>query len=151
MFKPNQTIAEYSRHLQNSDDFTLGQAFSAMKQFYSSECDGCEDDGLVFLTGVFNDDSPNFQIVLARFYDVFSQLTVAIQYPNGIRSRLTQETHMSAQERGESSQFFADVSKTRAFWLFRNTKPLSCSIKYEDADYRDDGFYARVAEFAASM
>ena len=151
MFEPKQTIAEYTRHLSDCGDFTLGQAFSALRQFYASECKGCNDDGLVFLTGVFDDESPNFQVILSRFYDVFSQLTVAIQYPNGIRSCLTPETNIAATERDESAQFFTDVSKTRAFWLFKNAKPLTCSIKYEDADDRGDEFYNGVAKFAAVM
>ena len=151
MFDRKQTIAEYTRHLSDSGDFTLGQAFSALRQFYASECKGCNDDGLVFVTGVFDSESPNFQIVLARSYDLFSQLTIAIQYPKGFMSRLTPETNIAATERSESRQFFADSIATRAFWLFKNAKPLQCSITYEDADDRGDEFYTRFAKFAAMM
>jgi len=151
MFERQQTIAEYSRHLPDSSDFTLGEAFSALKLFYSTKCKGCEDDGLVFITGVFADESSNFQIVLSRFYDTFSQLTIAIQYPSGIRSYLTPKTSIAAMEHMESPQFFADVAATRAFWLFKNTKPLACSIEYQDADDRGDEFYTGVAKFAALM
>lgn len=116
-----------------------------------SKCEGCEDDGLVFLTGIFDDDPQNFQVVLARVYDMFSQLTVAIQYPKGIRSRLTPETQIVSTDRSESSQFFTDVAKTRGFWLFKNMKPLSCSVEYIDADDRGDEFYSGVAKLAATM
>ena len=128
------------RHLSDIGDFALGQAFSALRQFYGAECKGCNDDGLVFLTGVFDSESPNFQIVLARSYDLFSQLTIAIQYRKGFMSRLTPETNIAATERSESRQFFVDSIATRAFWLFKNAKPLQCSITYEDADDRGDEF-----------
>ena len=151
MFDRKQTIAEYTQHLPDGDSFTLGQALSALKAFYTETCNGCEDDGLVFLTGVFDSESPNFQIVLARSYDLFSQLTIAIQYPKGFMSRLTPETNIAATERSESRQFFVDSIATRAFWLFKNAKPLQCSITYEDADDRGDEFYTRFAKFAAMM
>jgi len=153
VFERKQTIAEYIRHLPDSDIFTLGQAFSALQLFYSSKCDECEDDsdGLVFLTGVFCDESPNFQIVLSRIFDLFSQLTVSIQYEPGIRSLLTPDTNVSFTERIGSSQFFGAAAATRAFWLFKNVKPLKCTISYVDADDRGDDFYARFAAFAAKM
>lgn len=153
MFERNQTIAEYSRHLADSEVFTLGQAFSALRLFYSLKCVGCEDDadGLAFLAGVFSDESPNFQIVLSRICDLFSQLTVSIEYKPGVRSRLTPRTTVASTERIESSKFFAAASATRAFWLFKNVKPLKCTITYVDADDRGDEFYARFAEFAAEM
>ena len=149
MFDRKQTIAEYTRHLPDGTSFTLGQALSALKAFYSETCDGCEEDGLVFLAGVFENESPNLQIVLARSYDLFSQLTIAIQYRNGFMSRLTPETNIAATERSESRQFFVDAFATRAFWLFKNVKPLQCSITYEDADDLGDEFYNRFAKFAA--
>ena len=151
MFERKQTIAEYARHLPDRSVFTFRQAFTAMEQFCLSKCEGCEDDGLVFLTGIFDDDPKNFQVVLARVYDMFSQLTVAIQYPKGIRSRLTPETQIVSTDRSESSQFFTDVAKTRGFWLFKNMKPLSCSVEYIDADDRGDEFYSGVAKLAATM
>ena len=151
MFEAKQSIAEYTRHLPDSSNFNLGQAFYAMQQFYSSECDGCEDDGLVYLAGIFDEDSPNFQVALCRFYDLFSKFTVTIKYSNGIRSYFATNSNIAATERNESTQFFADVIATRSFWLFKNVKPLTCSIEYEDADDRDDEFYTGFAKFAAEM
>ena len=151
MFERQQTITEYSRHLPNSMDFTLGEAFAALKLFYSVECNGCNDDGLVFLSGAFADESSNFQIVLCRFYDMFSQLTVTIQYSSGIRTWLAPAINIVATERMESSEFFADVTVTRVFWMFKNVKPVTCSIKYQDADDRGDDFYAGVAKLGSLM
>ena len=151
MFERKQTIAEYTRHLPNPNVFTLRQAFSAMGQFYSLECDGCEDDGLAFVTGVFDEDSPNLQIALSRFYDMHSQLTVTMKYRSDIRSRLIPKTHIASTDRSESTQFYTDITKTRAFWLFKNSKPLTCSIEYVDADDRSDEYYSGVAKFAATM
>ena len=152
VFERRQTIAEYSRHLPDSQIFTLGQAFSALEQFYSTKCNDCEDDadGLVFLTGIF-DDSPNFQIVLSRIYNLISQLTVTLQYENGFRSYITQKASNSSSERNESTQFFTDTRATRAFWLFKNLKPIECGISYIDADDRGDQFFRGFANLAAEM
>ncbi|MDB4766157.1 hypothetical protein OAG71_00570 [bacterium] len=150
MYQRKHTIAEYSKHLPNCDAFTCGEALSALQLFFSSECDECSDDadGLVFLTGVFKDDSSNFQIVLSRICELFSQLTVSLQFKVGIRSFLIPKTHVASTERNESPQFFSEAAATRAFWLYRNVKPLKCSITYVDADDRGDEFYHRFSEFA---
>ena len=128
MHERSSTIAEYTQHLTNSEVFTLSEALDSLQQFFKSKCRGCEDDadGLVLVTGIYKDESPNFVITLSRIYQLFSQLTVSIEYEPGIRSWLIPKTNIASTDR----RYFAEpcnpsLTHLEVAHFFLGAKPWS--------------------------
>ena len=141
-----QTAPEYKKMLANPHSFKLGEALGVLELFYrNSPCNECDDDSdrMVFMSGIFDvDDCPDdFQIILTRNYEVFSQLTIVMRFAYGFRSLITPKANVICFARDESEDFFRAAKRTLTYRFFRNLQPRSCSIRYEDCDDKPDSFY----------
>ena len=144
MIARTQTLTKFKKLLANPDSFKLGEAVDAIEMLYrNSPCTECDDDsdGMVFMSGVFDDYPDNLQIVLTRNYEWFSQLTVVMRFACGWRSRVTPKANVICSGRDESDNFFRDTRRTWTYRVYRNLQPVSCSIQYEDCDDKPASFY----------